>query len=287
MPVDRGICCHVGGNIDFDGEGNLYLSTGDDTNPFQSDGYAPLDDAPEPQPGVRRAAQRGQHERPARQDPAHPRPSDGGGYTIPQGNLFPHGHGEDPAGDLRDGPAQPVPLRGQPQERRRLRRRLLAGRAGRPNPQRGPAGHGRWMVIRKPANYGWPYCATPDLPYVDYDFADQAVRRGVQLQRRRSTTRRTTPACASCRRSRSRTSGTRTTRRRMFPELGQARGGIGPMGGPAYAVRRQATSSPFRWPERTTTAPAVLRVDARLHQGLPPQRHGAARRDRGRRRPTS
>ena len=34
VPVDRGICCHVGGNIDFDGNGNLLLSTGDDTNPF-------------------------------------------------------------------------------------------------------------------------------------------------------------------------------------------------------------------------------------------------------------
>ena len=44
VPVDRGICCHVGGKIDFDGEGNLYLSTGDDTNPFESDGYSPIDE---------------------------------------------------------------------------------------------------------------------------------------------------------------------------------------------------------------------------------------------------
>jgi len=38
VPVDRGICCHVGGDIVFDESGNLLLSTGDDTNPFQSDG---------------------------------------------------------------------------------------------------------------------------------------------------------------------------------------------------------------------------------------------------------
>ena len=82
----------------------------------------------EPQPGLRRAPQRGQHERPARQDPAHPRPKDGGGYTIPQGNLFRQGTAQDQARDLRDGPAQPVPLRGQPHQRRRLPRRLLAGR---------------------------------------------------------------------------------------------------------------------------------------------------------------
>ncbi len=38
VPVDRGLCCHVGGDIVFDKAGNLLLSTGDDTNPFESDG---------------------------------------------------------------------------------------------------------------------------------------------------------------------------------------------------------------------------------------------------------
>ena len=42
--MSRGICCHVGGQIDFDSAGNLFLSTGDDTNPFQSAGYTPIDD---------------------------------------------------------------------------------------------------------------------------------------------------------------------------------------------------------------------------------------------------
>ena len=45
--------------------------------------------------------------------------------------------------------------------------------ANAPNPDRGPAGQGRWMVIDKPANYGWPYCVTPEMPYVDYDFATE------------------------------------------------------------------------------------------------------------------
>jgi len=39
---------------------------------------------------------------------------------------------------------------------------------------RGPAGHGRWMLIRQPGNYGWPYCVTRDIGYVDYDFATGA-----------------------------------------------------------------------------------------------------------------
>ena len=87
VPVDRGLCCHVGGDIVFDGNGNLLLSTGDDTNPFESDGYDADRRASEPQPGVRRAAHRRQHQRPARQGPAHHAVA-GGGYTIPAGNLF-------------------------------------------------------------------------------------------------------------------------------------------------------------------------------------------------------
>src|SRR5690606_18918756 len=35
VPQDRGNCCHHGGDIDFDADGNLYLSTGDDTDPFE------------------------------------------------------------------------------------------------------------------------------------------------------------------------------------------------------------------------------------------------------------
>jgi glucose/arabinose dehydrogenase len=44
VPTSRGMCCHVGGDIDFDAAGNLYLTTGDDSNPFESNGYSPLDE---------------------------------------------------------------------------------------------------------------------------------------------------------------------------------------------------------------------------------------------------
>jgi cytochrome c len=39
-------CCHTGGSIDFDSKGNLFLSTGDNTNPFESDGFGPFDERP-------------------------------------------------------------------------------------------------------------------------------------------------------------------------------------------------------------------------------------------------
>ena len=39
-----------------------------------------------------------------------------------------------------------------------------------PEKFRGPAGTGRVEVVRKPANYGWPLCVSPDLPYYRWNF---------------------------------------------------------------------------------------------------------------------
>src|SRR5690625_7761442 len=56
VETDRDICCHTAGSIAFDASGNLYLSTGDNSTPFNEKdpetgktlaknlyGYAPLD----------------------------------------------------------------------------------------------------------------------------------------------------------------------------------------------------------------------------------------------------
>ena len=70
-PTQRNTCCHAGGSMAFDGDGNLYLATGDNTNPFESDGVHADRRAGRPR-RLRRAAHRRQHQRPARQDPADP-----------------------------------------------------------------------------------------------------------------------------------------------------------------------------------------------------------------------
>ena len=197
VPVDRGLCCHVGGHIDFDSQGNLYLSTGDDTNPFESDGYAPIDDRPGRNPGfdARRSAG---NTNDLRGKVLRIKPKAGGGYEIPAGNLFPQGAPQTRPEIYLMGLRNPFRIAVNRDERRPLRRRLLArrqragpgSRAGRQGQVvRGPrAGQLRLAVLRDRS------AAVPGLGLRDRDVA--AAR---STARRRSTTRRTTRVCASCR----------------------------------------------------------------------------------------
>jgi cytochrome c len=44
IPIDLEVSAHTGGSLAWDKHNNLYISTGDNTVPFESDGYAPIDE---------------------------------------------------------------------------------------------------------------------------------------------------------------------------------------------------------------------------------------------------
>ncbi len=176
VAADRGLCCHVGGDLLFDSAGTLYVSTGDDTNPFESDGYTPIDERATRNPGfdAQRSAGntndlRGKILR------IHPEPD--GSYTVPAGNLF------GPGGTYPDAdPAKTRPEIYAMGFRNPFRMGLdphtgwlyigeYGPDAAAADPQRGPGGMVEVLQIRAPGNYGWPYCAGPNLAYRDYDFA--------------------------------------------------------------------------------------------------------------------
>ena len=46
IPIDYEISRHTGGSLAFGPDGNLYISTGDNTSPFASNGFTPIDERP-------------------------------------------------------------------------------------------------------------------------------------------------------------------------------------------------------------------------------------------------
>ncbi|AXE20668.1 HHIP-like protein 1 [Runella rosea] len=89
VPVKRNDCCHTGGSIAWDKQGNLYLSTGDDINPFGNDGYGALDGRPGRANWDGRSTSSNTND--LRGKILRIKPRAEGGYDIPSGNLFPTG----------------------------------------------------------------------------------------------------------------------------------------------------------------------------------------------------
>jgi glucose/arabinose dehydrogenase len=153
---DRGLCCHVGGDIDFDSAGNLYLTTGDDTNPFESNAYSPIDERTNrnPQYDAQRSAA---NTNDLRGKLLRIKPQPDGTYTIPAGNMFAPGTAKtrpeiyamgfrNPFRMSVDKPTGVVYLGDYGPD------------AGVTDPNRGPNGQVEFDRITGPGFYGWPYC---------------------------------------------------------------------------------------------------------------------------------
>ena len=252
VPVDRGICCHVGGDIVFDGEGNLYLSTGDDTNPFQSAGYTPIDERAGRNPAFD-AQRTSANTNDLRGKVLRITPTEGGGYTIPEGNLFEDNDPLTRPEIYLMGLRNPFRIEYN-REEGELYVADYSPDAQVADPLRGPAGQGKWFIATEPGNYGWPYCATAELPYRDYNFATSTSGALFDCDN---------PVNASPNNTGLTTLPPVTQPQvwysyglsPQFPEL--ETGGIGPMAGPAYQFDRKTTvgRNPTAWPEYYDNVP--------------------------------
>ncbi|QUH03468.1 PQQ-dependent sugar dehydrogenase [Saccharopolyspora erythraea] len=169
VPTQRGTCCHAGGEIDFDERGNLLLSTGDDTNPFSSDGYAPIDERPERNPAFD-AQRSAANTNDLRGKILRIDVQDDGTYRIPQGNLFPAGTEKTKPEIYAMGFRNPFRF-AVDRETGWIHLGEYGPDAGAADPARGPGGLVEYNLIKGPGNYGWPYCIGDNQPFVDYDFA--------------------------------------------------------------------------------------------------------------------
>ncbi|MBL7825571.1 MAG: PQQ-dependent sugar dehydrogenase, partial [Saprospiraceae bacterium] len=191
FPVCNKDCFHAAGSITFYGQGNLFLATGDNTSPFASDGFAPIDE----QPG-RKAfdAQRSSaNTNDLRGKILRIKPMPDGSYICPKGNLFvkedvviaPQQFGmeyrtpniEHRISNTKQRPEIYVmgcrnPFRISYDARREM---LFWGDigpdAGKNNAERGPQGHDEINRTKTAGFFGWPYFVADNQAYRDYDYA--------------------------------------------------------------------------------------------------------------------
>ncbi|MFJ6571811.1 PQQ-dependent sugar dehydrogenase [Streptomyces sp. NPDC091292] len=171
VPNDRGQCCHVGGDIDFDSAGNLLLTTGDDTNPFESQGYSPLDERANRNPQFDAQRSSG-NTNDLRGKLLRIKPTAAGGYTIPAGNLFAPGTAQTRPEIYAMGFRNPFRMSVD-----RATDIVYLGDygpdAGGTAADRGPSGQVEFNRITSAGNYGWPYCTgtnTTTETYNKYTF---------------------------------------------------------------------------------------------------------------------
>jgi cytochrome c len=177
IPHQRIVCCHSSGSMTFGPDGNLYISTGDDTEHAASNGFAPLDDdVLRDNPGENPDADRAYDSRRTsgntndlRGKILRIRPQPDGTYTIPEGNLFPPGTALTRPEIYTMGHRNPFRIQVD-QETGWLYNGEVGPDANNDNASRGPRGYDEINQIRQAGNMGWPYCIADNRAYVDWTF---------------------------------------------------------------------------------------------------------------------
>ena len=169
IPAHRDDCCHHAGSLEFGPEGNLFISTGDNTHPGgDSGGYAPIDE------------REGRHVFDAQDTSGNTndlrgkilriRPMPDGSYTIPKGNLFPNN-------GIIQGLPEIYVMGCRNPWRMNVDQRTgyvywgeVGPDAGGEGP-RGARGYDEVNQARAAGNFGWPFFIADNQPYADHDYA--------------------------------------------------------------------------------------------------------------------
>ncbi|MFT7067126.1 MAG: cytochrome c, partial [Sediminicola sp.] len=167
IPTQREECCHTGGSIAWDKEGNLYLSTGDNTNPHGSDGYSPSDEREGRGPWDAQKSSANTND--LRGKIIRIKPNADGTYSIPDGNLFPEGTGKTRPEIYTMGHRNPYRI-SVDQHTGFVYWGEVGPDASKPDSLRGPAGHDELGQARKAGNFGWPHFVGDNKAYTKYDF---------------------------------------------------------------------------------------------------------------------
>ncbi|GAB3705080.1 hypothetical protein GCM10027592_37100 [Spirosoma flavus] len=167
VPVQREQCCHTGGSIDWDRNGNLYLSTGDNTSP-RATLYAPIDERPGRGPWDAQKSSGNTNDLRGKILRIHPEAD--GTYTIPEGNLFPKGTAKTRPEIYTMGHRNPYRI-SVDKHTGYLYWGDVGPDAGVDSAGVGPQAEDEYNQARKAGNFGWPYFVGDNKAYNDVDFA--------------------------------------------------------------------------------------------------------------------
>ena len=171
----REICCHTGGSIAFGPDNLLYLSTGDNSTPFNekgqkyvNNGYAPLNDSPGHEQFDARRSSGNTND--LRGKILRIKVNEDGSYSIPKGNLFAEGTAKTRPEIYTMGHRNPYRISVDSK-----RGYVYWGDVG-PDARmdsletRGPRGYDEMNQAREPGNFGWPMFIGDNYAYHEYDY---------------------------------------------------------------------------------------------------------------------
>lgn len=165
-------CCHTGGSLAFGPDGNLFISTGDNTSPFESDGYSPADERPGRSTFDAQASSSNTNDLRGKILRIHPEQD--GTYTIPEGNLFPKGEEKTRPEIYVMGNRNPYRI-SIDQRTGFLYWGEVGPDAGEDNESRGPRGYDELNQAQKAGYFGWPLFVGGNYAYGKYDFEKKIV----------------------------------------------------------------------------------------------------------------